>query len=115
MSTNNHQITLAQAIAMTQRYRQNQPSFLPVCETFESSVVADLLAEPGCQYLRIYYGMDENNEIHAILVGGNGNNEDILPPDASVATAKNTTEGAVLLEDGYRCPKDCPPPSPLNS
>ncbi len=115
MSTNNHQITLATAVAMTLRYRQNQPLNLPICETFESAIVSSLLAEPGCEFFRIYYGRDENNDIHAILVGGNANNEDILQPDSSVIKGGITTDGALLLEDGYRCPKDCPTSSPLNS
>jgi len=110
MATTNHQISLQQAIDMTTLYRANRPSNFPVCETFEAGAIAGLLATEGCSFLRIYYGMKENLNVDAILVPVDANGEDILPAtDGSTAT-----DNGVLLEDGYRCPPDCPKPSPLN-
>ena len=118
MSTSKHEISVEKAAEMTRKYRENRPDNFAICESFESDVILDLLSEPGCRYLRIYYGMDENNEVHAILVGANEKNEDILPPD-SANTDAVTTEGGEggggVLDDGYRCPTYCPPPSKLNS
>lgn len=114
MSTTNHQISLQQAIDMTTRYRANRPANFPICETFELSAVQQLLATTGCQYLRIYYGMKDNNEVDAILVPADADGADILPAvDATALTI--TTDDSTLLEDGYRCPQNCPPPSQLNS
>jgi hypothetical protein len=110
---NDHQITLQQAIDMTTRYRQNKPANAPICETFNMTAVNQLLAVSGCAYLRIYYGMKENMEIDAILVAADANGEDILP--SQTAAAFDETGNPVILEDGYRCPPDCPPQSPLNS
>ncbi len=59
--------------------------------------------------------MDESNEVHAILVGANEKHEDILPAQSADAQSVNSTTGTGLLEDGYRCPNDCPKASPLNS
>ena len=110
---NNHDITLQQAIDMTTRYRANKPANAPICETFDIAAINELAAVTGCAYLRIYYGMKENMEIDAILVAADENGEDILPS----GNASAALEGGdpVILEDGYRCPPDCPPKSALNS
>ncbi len=111
MSTTNHRITLSAAVALTKLYRDNRPENLPICETFESAAVLSLLSETGCQYLRVYYGMDANNDIHAVLVGADEQNADLLPAsDEETGTGVNE-----ILEDGYRCPRNCPPASKLNS
>lgn len=112
MSTNkNHEISLQAAIEMTTRYRENKPSDSPICETFEMAAIQKLLATPGCASLRIYYGMKENREVHAILVAANSEDEDILPLDEASFSSEDEE---VILEDGYRCPPLCPPGSPLN-
>lgn len=114
MSTTNHQISLQQAIDMTTRYRANRPANFPICETFDLSAVQQLLAATGCRYLRVYYGMKDNNEVDVILAAADADGADILP--AANVTASTLTEGdPPLLEDGYRCPQNCPPPSSLNS
>lgn len=110
--TNHHEISLQTAIDMTTRYRANRPGQSPICETFEKTAVAKLLATEGCSSLRIYYGMKEDKNIDAILVAVNAGGEDILP-EATLAVA--STDEPIILEDGLRCPDDCPPKSPLNS
>lgn len=114
MSTTNHRISLGTAIDLTRRYRDNRPEHLPICETFESEAILSLLSETGCSYLRIYYGMDENKDVHAILVGADEQNADLLPA-AEGETNQEVVEGNEILEDGYRCPRNCPPTSKLNS
>ena len=108
MSTINHEISLEQAIDMTARYRANRPSDFPLSETFDIEAISQLVSATGCAYLRIYYGMQEDLSAHAILVAANENNEDILPEAFNAGDI-------VILEDGTRCPPDCPPASPLNS
>lgn len=112
MSTsNNHQISLPTAIEMTARYRESLPSNFPICETFEKESIQQLLNTAGCASFRVYYGMKEDKQVHAILVAADAEGRDLLP--SAVATAAET-EDAVILEDGYRCPDLCPPASPLN-
>jgi hypothetical protein len=121
MSTN-HSIPLTQAVEMTATFRANRNTILdsqyrnedvlPLCETFTRSSIEGLLAQQGCEGFRIYYGMDENLKIHAILVGVNGNNADILPLQNSLT--EQDPEGTIL-EDGQRCPPYCPAASPLNT
>ena len=109
----NHNITLQQAITMATRYRANKPANAPVCETFEMAAINQLAAVTGCAFLRIYYGMKENMDVDAILVAADANGKDILP--SGTASLLATGDDPVILEDGYRCPPDCPPKSPLNS
>jgi len=112
MATTNHEISLQEAIDMTTLYRANRPSDFPICETFETAAINQLLATEGCSYLRIYYGMKEDFSVHAILIAVDADGEDILPPGTALNEANDTD--IVILEDGYRCPPDCPPKSLLN-
>lgn len=113
LPTQDHKISLAAAATMTKRYRDNlavvlasgYSQVLPLNETFSKTAVNGLLNNTGCEGLRIYYGMDESLNVHAILVGVNEENEDILPEENG--------EGEIL-EDSQRCPPICPPSSPLN-
>lgn len=118
----NNLISLDVAKKMTALYRRERENvlglpykekkILAVCETFDRQAFDTLLSEEGCTAVRIYYGMSDDLLIHAIAVGVNSNNEDILPaPEASVASGTD----AVIIEESIRCPDKCPPESPLNS
>ena len=117
----NHEITLSEAVAMTTRFRSYKESILkteyqnedilPVCETFEKLSVEALLSQGGATHLRIYYGMDSEYKVHAILVGADSTGADILPEENSNLLQDPT---GVILEDAQRCPPYCPPTSPLN-
>jgi len=108
---NTHEISLQRAIDMTTLYRKNRPSHFPICETFEAEAINKLLSTEGCAFLRIYYGM-EKGLANAVLVAANASGEDILPDPVITLAPVND---AVILEDGYRCPEACPPPSSLNT
>ena len=115
--SNNHQISLQEAIDLTTGYRNNHPSDFFICETYEAGAIQALLAVPGCESLRIYLGRKGDNSVVTVLVAVNTNNEDILPV-SHPATGEREAPGdggGVLLEDGYRCPEFCPPKSVLNS
>lgn len=129
----NHFISLDQAIQMTTRFRENRDkvivqdlagkNILPIAETFDRAAFDALLAQRGCERLRIYYGMREDQQVHAIIVGVDTEGQDMLP---SSATPTNTTDlmletgpagegdANVLVELAQRCPPDCGVTSPLN-
>ena len=92
---------------------QNQ-NILPQSETFERSDLETLMAQTGCTAVRIYYGMDENLKTHAIFVGVNADNEDMITPATQTLTEEENDDD-LLLEGGVRCPEICPPESELNS
>jgi hypothetical protein len=113
-------IPLQQAIEMTTLYRKEKENILDpayrnkniLCnsETFDRSDIDTILSEPDCVDLRIYYGMDSELKVHAIIVGVNSKGEDILP--SSEATGAAETEDGHISEEAIRCPPTCPP-SPL--
>lgn len=121
LPTNDHFISLQHAAEMTTRYRQNKeeilaPAYqaqniLPNSETFNRAAIEKLLSGKDCAAIRIYYGMDESLKSHAILVGVNEMNEDILPSFSNQLTGTNEP----IVEEGQRCPDFCPPGSPLNT
>ncbi|MEP7238743.1 MAG: hypothetical protein ABI685_12785 [Ferruginibacter sp.] len=116
---NSHLISLTTAVDLTTTYRANRNSILqtdyqnedilPLSETFNKNDIELLLAQDNCEALRIYYGMDSNLKLHAVIVAVNEDNEDILP-----STGLNLVED-IIIEEGQRCPIICPPESPLNS
>lgn len=118
-----HFITLEQAKKLTKNYRHKRerlvrdefrgPKTMPLCETFDRAAFDALLAQPGCAKVRIYLGMDESHEVKLIAVGVNERGQDILPITSK--TADFSTETAVILEDGARCPEECPEDSDLNT
>lgn len=119
-NANDHEISLQTAIDMTSLYRTNRESILqnnyqgreilPLSETFNRAAIENLLANEACAALRIYYGMDENEKVHAIIVGVDENNKDILP-----VNPLKEEDGPIIIEVGQRCPPSCPPASGLNT
>jgi hypothetical protein len=120
--TNNHSIPLSTAAAMTSRYRTNKElilnsnyqgkNILANCETFNVAAIAALVNTTGAAAIRIYYGMKEDDQVHAILVAVNAEGEDMIGDNSQLA---DSDDDDPLVEDGQRCPDLCPPPSPLNT
>lgn len=118
-----HFIPLDQAKKLTKNYRHKRermvrdeyrgPKTLPICETFDRAAFDALLAQPGCTSVRIYLGMDEGHEVKLIAVGVNEKGQDMLP-DANI-TADFTAETGLIVEEGARCPEECPADSDLNT
>ena len=110
-------ISLTEAIAMTKRYRAQRTNILKsqyaeenillTCETFEKDAFTNLFEATACDKVRIYFGMTDDLQVRAIVVGVNANDEDILPDATTIVTNE-------IIEDGTTCPTICPPPSPLN-
>lgn len=116
----NHKIPLDTAKKMTAKFRAKKTeiiaepyrskNILPQAETFDRSAFDTVLSLPECVALRIYYGLDDNDGLHAIIVGVNANNEDILPDTSDTSSISNV----VIIEEGKTCPPYCAPDSPLN-
>jgi hypothetical protein len=119
-----HKISLKRSIEMTSLYRKNKEkillpdvlgkNILPISETFNREAIDRLLAQPNCAGLRIYYSMDESLKLHAIIVGVDEANKDILP--SSTESKEGDDDGGEIVEDGVLCPPNClKDPSPLNT
>ena len=119
-----HSIPLDKAKEMTRAYRDNKekilkPEFsskdiLPICETFNKDALAPLMSNPNCLGIRIYYGMDTDKKIHAIIVGVNSTGADMLATAPAGSSTLSPTFDPPPTENGQRCPPICPPGSPLN-
>ena len=124
LPVNSHVITLEQAENLTALYRENRElilaepyqgqEILPLSETFNRQAFDRLLATAGCSGIRIYYGMDPNLKLHAVMVAVNESNEDLLPGSGDQSTLSGSDD-PVIIEEGQRCPPICPPESVLNS
>jgi len=99
-------ITLADAKAMAQRYLNTRASILktqyssdilPVNETFSKDDITSLINQTGCVSFRVYYAMKDDLSICAILTAVDNQGNDIL-------VAGNTK----VMEEGQRCPPNCP-------
>ena len=107
-------ISLQTARDMTSNFRSQKENvlktnlqnrgILPICETFGRAAFDTILSDPNCQKVRVYLCLGANTQVRIIVVGVNGSDEDILP---------SGTEDKII-EDGQRCPDQCPPPSDLN-
>jgi len=118
---NNHSITLDDAKKMTKKFRNDKDKIvkdeykgkhlLPNCESFDRSAFDALLQREDCRGVRIYYGMKQDDQrIHAIIVGFDADGKDILPVEG---IAMDGSDGHII-EEGLPCPEYCPPPSGLN-
>jgi hypothetical protein len=79
---------------------------------FNKKIVMDMLNEDKCEGLRVYNAMDDEGNLHFILVGTDANGNNILPPSDEYG-AKTILDSAagepILIDDGDKCPPICPP------
>ncbi|MCI0455408.1 MAG: hypothetical protein L0Z62_00340 [Gemmataceae bacterium] len=97
-----HRITLAQAAAMTKRYRDESPKGAIKGQTFPRDVLDALLKQPGVAGVRFYYGRETAGgsvELVAVAVDADGND----------------LEGGELYNRSYPCPPFCGETDSLNS
>jgi len=118
----NHLITVADAADLTSNFRSQKEDILadnmkdagtlPICETFDRTAFDIILGDTNCTGIRIYLGIDGNAKVRMIVTGVNSGDEDIFIPSNHPA---NSFDADCVVEDGARCPPNCPPSSSLNS
>jgi hypothetical protein len=102
-------VPLADGKEMVKTYLENKKkvilndSTLPNTETFDSDAFVELLKQPDCVKIRLYYGMKENLEICAIIVGVDSNGNEIYVENKGL----NGIEETYVIEDGQKCPPYC--------
>ncbi|MES2374128.1 MAG: hypothetical protein V4557_16245 [Bacteroidota bacterium] len=122
-----HRIPLEQAKTMVLRYNEQKEeilnpdlqaqNILPVSETFRKDAILAYLAKDFVYAIRIYYGMTEDKQVHAIIIGVDKDGNDILPKSPQQGTEHGHPHPPVgdgeegeIFEDALRCPSTCPPP-----
>lgn len=125
MSTAKHAISLDKATELTSRYEQKrnqilkeefkEKDILPLSETFDRASFDQLLSQDGCVGIRIYFGMDDKQEVSLVVRGVDEKNQDIYPAKSTTRSLKNSSvlgEPVFALASGTRCPPYCTPPPP---
>ncbi len=97
----NHDITLAEAAALTLNYRNANPPGTTIAHFFGMDAINSILAQPGCVGIRIYYGQELNGEKKIVLCG--------------VDAAENDMYNGDLAQHALTCPAICGIANPLNS
>jgi hypothetical protein len=95
-----HRIALADAAALTSRYRAAKISDVKA-GAFHKDQVLELLNQPGCVALRVYFGREEAGAPSLVLTG--------------VDKADNDLTGGTILEKHLPCPPYCGDGNVLNS
>jgi hypothetical protein len=94
-------ISLNDAAAMTLKFRQSNPLGSVVAHLFAREVIDEILAQPGCEGIRIYHGIDAGNAPVLVVTGVDGNKDDMYQ--------------GTLAEHADKCPLVCSHMNPLNS
>jgi len=88
-----HRISLEQGFALIERHRKQHPGSIQSF-TFDRSIFADILAQPGCVGVRMYYAQEADGAPTLVLAGINAQGKDLN----------------ILGDDAVRCPSTCPDP-----
>jgi hypothetical protein len=95
-----HHISLAEAAALTKRYRDAKVS-AEKSGAFHKDQVLKLLDQPGCVALRIHYGRNADGTPALVLTAVDAADADIT--------------GGTILEQHMPCPPFCNGANPLNT
>ena len=119
-SNNNHKISFEEAKKFTAGYRAEKAEFMSADKMndkeakkggfFGKDDLLELLNQKGCIGMRYYYGRNDDGSKNLVLVGVNGEGNDILPnPENAnmVANRAGEDEEAIILERGLPCPPYC--------
>jgi len=132
----NHQISRTKAVKMVKKYQKFRKEYIkavengePVSSTspalsisysFNAKSIKRLLKEPAAVGLRIYPGVDADNNVTMILVAFDeaGNNINYTSGLSTISKAKglqanpDDEEDSGILDDTQLCPPECGPLTP---
>lgn len=97
--TEGGEITLDQGAAMTAQYRRLNPN-TTIAHFFGKDILNQLLAQDGCEGIRMYYGVDSDGKKQLVLVGADGSENDIT---------------GLVADLSFPCPDACSKKNALNS
>jgi hypothetical protein len=109
---NGKRISKDEMLKMRNRYKASK-KFVTESVYFDRSTFERLLAEPGTVGVRVYYGLNEKDELKPIFVPVNNAGKNILVShkSASVSAASASVAEESTIEDyGNPCPPLCNPP-----
>lgn len=92
-------ISLADGAAMTANFRKKNPNQIRA-RFFGREILEELLAQEGAKGIRIYYGLDSDENNQLVLVAADDHENDILDLVADIS---------------HPCPLACSNSNPLNT
>ncbi len=97
-----HKIPLAEAAAITKRYRDGVAKGAEIAQMLPRAVYESLLKNPKVHGLRTYYARATDGKPQVVVVGVDADGNDLL-------------EDGDIFERGFPCPPFCSSTNPLNS
>ena len=97
--TEGGQIPLVDAAGMTANYRNQNPDST-LAHFFGKDIINQILSQNGCVGIRMYYGIDSDDEKQLLLVGTDANGDDMTDLVADLSSP---------------CPRACGKENSLNS
>ena len=94
-------ISLSVASAMTKNYRDNAGVNPTLAHYIGRDLIEEILAQEGCVGIRIYYALNSNGSKELVLVGVDGDENDIV--------------NGVIADKFIHCPTYCGNTNALNS
>ncbi len=121
-------ITKSKAVAMVKKFKsQSEKITYPDFLSYNGEAITKLLSQEGCIGLRIYPAVNDNNEFTLVMVGIDGENNNILLDSGSAETMSTSVEkstsavaaetveadGDEILDEGQASPPYPPPTNGL--
>lgn len=97
--TEGEEISLNSASAMTAEYRRNNQNGT-LAHFFGRDIINRILEQEGCMGIRLYYGADEDGNQQIVMVGADGNENDMTD---------------LVADLSHPCPNACSNSNELNS
>jgi hypothetical protein len=94
-------ITLEEGAAMTARFRSSVQPGTVIGQFVGREKLMQILNQPNCMGVRLYYGLNDKNENSIVAVGVDSNENDL-------------TNG-YIIDDTAKCPPRCSKQNLLNS
>ncbi len=119
MANDPHRIAVKDAAALTLRWRRNRPPDSINGARFERVTFDRLLAQPGCQGIRIYLGLHDPADPSVpkgqsmwtyVIIGTDAKGNDIIPPQSAMTEDSGGDPG----QNPILCPPSCGDQDPLN-
>lgn len=97
----NHRVTLEQARALVKNHRKHAPPNSERCGRFHRAIIDEMLAQPGCAGIRVYYGRHDDGAMALVLVGVDDDGNDLAD--------------GVIADRHIGCPPTCDTASPIDN
>jgi hypothetical protein len=95
-------IALGIASQWAANYREKNPGDTEA-HFFGAAIIKQILAEPGCVGIRMYYTIDDKGQKQIVLVGVNAKGSDLLPSSSQL----DASDPYVVVDFSWPCPSYC--------